>query len=169
MAADPTAYLTNLQQQALGIDDERIPLKNLREALSGPRVVITGAGGVGKTTLLKYIASLLASGLLDARTWTLLFPVWIPLAEVRDGESWAAYLGRRSEALDWGLPGEYFREKLESGAAILLIDEVTDRHAMAVEEAARRWPASRVVAAARAGACRKLAGYETIVIATINP
>ena len=82
-----------------------------------PDCAIEDAGGprVARATLHR-IGHLWALALLDDRFETLLLPVLVASADVLDG------LEAENRERGWGLSRDYFRERLESRACLLLID-----------------------------------------------
>ncbi len=111
--------------------EQREPM-DLREALEHRRLVIVGDPGSGKTTFLRRIAFERAERGTAAE-----FPVFIPVlalaahiaaysahAELeKESPQWLAhYLSTQGHALNWGLPEEFFTERLESGEAVVLLD-----------------------------------------------
>jgi hypothetical protein len=67
---------------------------------------------------IRELAHLWALGVLDVRADCLLIPV---LVTPREGPLIDA-LERRNGERDWGLPAAYFRERLEYGGCLLLIE-----------------------------------------------
>ena len=94
-------YLTDLRNRTAWAPDCAI------EETVGPRV--------GRATLHR-IAHLWALALLDDRFETLLLPVLVASTDVLDG------LESQNRERGWGLSREYFRERLESRACLLLLD-----------------------------------------------
>src|ERR1051326_3837065 len=104
-------YLTDLRNRTAWAPD--CPL----ETIDGPRV--------GRA-ILHRIAHLWALALLDDRFDTLLLPVLASSMEILDD------LDSANRESGWGLSRDYFRERLESRACLLLIDGPA--------AAADRWP-----------------------------
>jgi hypothetical protein len=104
-------YLTDLRNRTAWAPDCAI------EETHGPRV---------SRAALHRIAHLWALALLNDRFDTLLLPVLASSTEVLDA------LDADNRASGWGLSREYFRERLESRACLLLID--------GADGVADRWP-----------------------------
>jgi hypothetical protein len=79
--------------------------------------------------MLHRIAHLWALALLDDRFDTLLLPVLATESPLLD------HLDRENRAAGWGLPRDFFQERLDSGACLLLID--------GPEAEAAAWPRNR--------------------------
>ena len=79
--------------------------------------------------MLHRIGHLWALALLDDRFDTLLLPV------LATGSPLLDCLDRESRAAEWGLPRDFFYERLDSGACLLLID--------GPESEAATWPRNR--------------------------
>jgi len=123
----------------------------LREALVKRKLVIVGDPGSGKTTFLQRIAHTLCQTLLGADPDAARnklgmdgeppFPIYVRLSDLSafirheepDSESrppmshhspeWLVrFLVRTSKEFAWGLPEQFFREKLQAGTAIVLMD-----------------------------------------------
>jgi hypothetical protein len=94
-------YLTDLRDRTAWAPECAI------EDAAGPRV---------SRTMLHRIAHLWARGLLDDRFDTLLLPVLVTEAPLLDA------LERASARRSWGLSREFFEERLQSGACLLLFD-----------------------------------------------
>jgi len=165
-AADPSAYLSDIHHHTALLHD---PPEALENALIHPRLLIVGPSAAA---FLRHVAFLWCSGLEDAKTYSLLFPIFIPLAElpkhVDSHEPLIDYLGTQSGQRNWGLAASYFREKL--AAAFLLLDGLADVHEAhrqpvrrLIEEAAAAWPHSRIIVATQLpdGA---LAGFHTVFV-----
>lgn len=151
-ASDPSAYLAYLHNHTALIDDPPEPLEN---ALIHPRLLIVGPSA---PAFLRHIAFLWCSGLEDARTYSLIFPILIRLAELSNHlnspEPLLDCLAAQSRQLNWELSASYFREKLP--AAFLLLDGLnevpeTHRHSILrlIEDAATAWPQSRIIVTTR--------------------
>lgn len=87
------------------------------------------AGPTMPRAALHRIAHLWTLGLLDDRFETLLLPVLVTSAPILDE------LERGNREGAWNLSREYFRERLESGACLLLIE--------GPPEEAAHWPRNR--------------------------
>jgi len=155
--SDPSRYLEWLRGQTAPVDDSRpAGIEALEETLSHPRLLIVGDAGCGKTTFLRHVAFLWCCGLQDARTWSLLFPIFINLSELAAHiggcefpDGLIDFLGTRSRDLSWGLHRDFFREKLS--AALVLLDGLNEAPAAArlIEDTATANPQSRFVVTTR--------------------
>ena len=123
-----------------------VPLQN---ALKSDRLVIVGDPGSGKTTFLHRICYALSQTLLDepqaAKERLGIdgkpFPVFVRIGELAehirlcredparlgpvgaDAPTWLPnFLATKSEEMSWGLDEDFFRQKIESGQAIILLD-----------------------------------------------
>ena len=124
-----------------------VPLHN---ALKSDRLVIVGDPGSGKTTFLHRICYALAQTLLEEEPEAAKerlgidgkpFPVFVRIGELAehirlchedparpgpvsaDAPTWLPnFLTTRSEEMGWGLDEDFFRQTLESGQAIILLD-----------------------------------------------
>jgi hypothetical protein len=159
---DPSRYLKFLREETAR---EYQPCPEMEEALVYPRLLITGPAGAGKTAFLRYVAYLWCRALEDARTYTLLFPVFLRMAELaahiegagggppRESPEWLAdFLGRRGGQLGWQLSPEFLRQKIAAG--FLLLDglqEAPEWAARLVENVAAAFPRSRLVVTTREG------------------
>jgi hypothetical protein len=94
---------------------------------------------IGPTGFLNDIAHLLACGLLDARFDCLLIPIRLRNPQGDVAES--------LEAQNWGVPAGFWRNRLNDGACILLID-AAPQDAPWIEASARKWPRCRFLVAA---------------------
>ena len=120
----------------------------LREALRNSRLVIIGDPGAGKTTLLRRIAFAACNAALNRDDETLrgqlgfdrpVFPILLRVGDLIEHIAGAArrgdapttatspgwipnYLARLSDEADLGLGEAFFRERLESGEALVLLD-----------------------------------------------
>jgi hypothetical protein len=152
----------------------------LEEALAHDRLVVVGDPGAGKTTFLRHVA--LARVREFSATKDRPFPIFVRVAEL-----WASgamtdapsclirFLASRSVEFNQGLDEAFFRQKLEKGPAILLLDGLDEapgtreREATVqlMENATRAWRRCRFVVTTRpiAYAGRTvLAGFETAQI-----
>lgn len=165
-AADPSAYLAYLHNHTALIENPPEPLEN---ALIHPRLLIVGPSA---PAFLRHVAFLWCSGLEDSRTYSLLFPILMRLAELSNHltspEPLLDCLALQSRQLDWGLPASYFGEKLP--AAFILLDGLSDvpeahRHSIhrLIEEAAAAWPQSRIIVATRLPV-DSLAGFHAVFV-----
>jgi NACHT domain len=158
---DPSRYLAWLRAETA--DSQHTSLDSLEESLVHPRLLIVGPAGSGKTAFLQHVAFLWCCGLQDARTWSLLFPIFIRLPEAAayTGCGWLAdFLESRSRVLDWGLDAAFFRKKL--GAAFVFLDGLEEAPSTAglIEETAAANPLSRFAVASRPGTAG-LAGFHS--------
>jgi hypothetical protein len=112
-------YIQQLRAETV-IEDAGIPVDAL-EALASPRLLVRGSG---RSPFLRRIAYLWCGALLDMRFDTLLLPV---LARVRDLEvPLDALLNRRNREFGWGLPDDFFPERLASGACLVMLDGIEE-------------------------------------------
>ena len=167
--SDPSRYLAWLRDATAGAADVRpAGIEALEEALIHQRLLIVGGAGCGKTTFLRQVVFLWCCGLQDARTYSLLFPIFVQLSELgaEGGKDWLIdFLGVRNRELNWGLHADFFREKL--GAAFVLLDGLNDAPAAArpIEDIAAANPHSRFVVTTRPmgrPAAEILAGFHTV-------
>ena len=101
-------------------EDAPIP-EDALEALASTRLLVSGKGA---GWFLRRIAYLWCGALLDTRCNTLLLPV---MAQVREMDTaLAELLGRRNRECGWGLEEEFFTERLESGACLVLLEGLED-------------------------------------------
>ncbi len=124
-----------------------VPLQN---ALKSDRLVIVGDPGSGKTTFLHRISYALAQTLLEEEPQAAEerlgiedkpFPVFVRIGELAehirlcredprrpgpvgaDAPTWLPnFLATKSEEMSWGLDEDFFRQKIESGQAMILLD-----------------------------------------------
>jgi len=158
---DPSRYLEWLRAETA--DSPHTYLDSLKESLIHPRLLIVGPAGSGKTAFLKHVAFLWCCGLQDARTWSLLFPIFfrLPEAAAHKGSDWLAdFLAKRSRELEWGLDAAFFRQKL--GGAFVFLDGLEEAPLTAglIEETAAAHPLSPFVVASRTGTAG-LAGFHS--------
>ncbi|MCY2993130.1 MAG: SUMF1/EgtB/PvdO family nonheme iron enzyme [Planctomycetota bacterium] len=159
---------------------------DLRTALRNDRLVIVGDPRAGKTTLLRRIACLACQGLiadeprlvLEQLGWDQpLFPILIrvadltahlaaaqgrPAAPATDAApGWFPhYLAQASQAADLGLKEAFFRDRLDRGQAVLLLDGLdeapTEQHRQAIatllERTTERYGGCRYVLTSRPAA-----------------
>ena len=112
-------YIEQLRAETV-IEDAAIPAA-AAEALASPRLLVRGHGG---SRFLRRIAYLWCGALLDTRFDTLLLPV---LVRVRDLEiPLDALLNRRNREFGWGLPEDFFPERLASGACLVMLDGIEE-------------------------------------------
>ncbi|RQW04567.1 NACHT domain-containing protein, partial [candidate division KSB1 bacterium] len=99
-------------------------------------LIILGDPGAGKTTLLKYFALTFAKKEAAQRLniGGDLLPILIPLRNVDIEKSFLQNICRQLEGLDLGLSEEFFKEKLDKGHAIVLLDGLDE----VADEAARK-------------------------------
>jgi len=173
--ADPWRYLEWLREETAPCGGSRAAGEALEDSLVHPRLLIVGGAGCGKTTFLRQLAHLWCLGVQEARTYTLLFPIFVRLSELRaeTGGDWLIdFLEARSRERNWGLDREFFREKL--GAALAMLDGLDEAPwaARRIEEIAAASPQSRFVVTARpigpAGA-DGLAGFRTVNVGSVVP
>jgi hypothetical protein len=86
---------------------------------------------------IREIAYLWACGALDVRDDCLLIPVLVTAADAPLLET----LERRNIDRSWNLPPNYFRDRLEYGGCLLLLEEA--------DEVAAQYPLCRIVARAK--------------------
>jgi len=177
--SDPSRYLEWLRGQTAGawVPTSSQAGADLEESLTYPRLLIEGDPGSGKTAFLRHVAHLWVAGLLDARTYTLLFPIFICIAELaqhiechsgrlpRESPEWLIdFLETRNRELIWGLDADFLREKL--GGGFLLLDGLNDSPpwmARLVENAAAVYCQSRFVVTTRPGR-NAVAGFHCVRI-----
>ena len=122
----------------------------LQSALKSDRLVIVGDPGSGKTTFLHRISYALAQTLLDEEPKAARerlgidgkpFPVFVRIGELAehirlcredparpgpvgaDAPTWLPnFLATRSKEMSWGLDEDFFRQTIESGQAMILLD-----------------------------------------------
>lgn len=111
-------YLEDLRDRTAWAPD--VPLENL----AGPRY---------PRAALHRMAHLWTLALLDDRSDTLLLPILVTVAPLLEN------LESDNVARSWSLPAGYFRERLESGACLLFVDD-------SIVET-MRWPRNRVFVA----------------------
>jgi hypothetical protein len=167
-------------------EDRRTGRIQLSDALLHDRLVIVGDPGAGKTTLLRRIAFLACEAALteDSRTLCellgferVLFPILVRVGDLADHISAAKnrtnaptrgssmgwlphYLAQSSEEADMGLPVAFFRERLDTGDALVLLDGLdeapTEQHRKAflslLEETTARYDKCRYVLTSRPAA-----------------
>jgi hypothetical protein len=97
-------------------------------------LVILGDPGAGKTTLMKYFALTFAKKEAAQRLNISgdLLPILVPLRNVEMNESFLKSICRQVEGYDLNLSEAFFRDRLERGKAIVLLDgldEVADETA----------------------------------------
>lgn len=158
----------------------------LSEALQRARLVIVGDPGAGKTTLLRRIAFLACEAALNNDSRVLreqlglertLFPILIRVGDLTDHIAGAKnrtdaptrgtslgwlphYLAQSSEEADMGLSEAFFRERLDAGDALVLLDGLdeapTEQHRRAflglLEETTERYDKCRYVLTSRPAA-----------------
>jgi formylglycine-generating enzyme required for sulfatase activity len=145
-----------------GLDERKAGRVNLREALQNDRLIIVGDPGAGKTTLLRRIAFLACDAALKQDSHALRdqlgldgspFPILIRVSELTshianarnrsgapttdESPGWIPhYLATASEEADLGLGETFFRERLDSGEALVLLDGLdeapTEQHRKAL-------------------------------------
>jgi hypothetical protein len=155
--------------------------------LAAHRRVLIGDPGAGKTTWLNWVAWTLArerlgdtSGLakerpgLDRPLYPILLSISAWLEHIRTGgdrglpyptsalsSQWLLhYLDTRAQERNQGLPDDWFRERLDAGEALLLLDgldEAPDRVAREaavrlIEQVAAAWPNTQMVVTSRPAA-----------------
>ena len=131
--------LTTAARAAKGRDPDpagRKPM-GLEEALMHPRLVIVGDPGSGKTTFLRRLANSLAGGAqFAASLGDGPLPILIRVADlcehirnckdgptIKDSPQWLVhFLETQAGERVWALDGEFFRERLEGGGALVLLD-----------------------------------------------
>ncbi len=112
-------YALQLRAETLA-EDAPIP-EDALDALASTRLLVSGAGA---SWLLRRIAYLWCGALLDTRCSTLLLPV---MARVREMDTALPdLLGRRNRECGWGLEDQFFTERLESGACLVLLEGLED-------------------------------------------
>ena len=162
--ADPSRYLEWLRAETAPADGETGAIDGLEESLVHPRLLLLEEAAGWKSAFLRELAYLWCRGVEDARTYTLLFPIFVPMPDLRPeaGNGWLLdYLAVRSRELQWGLDGEFFRRKL--AAALVMIErlDAAPWAAGAIERMAGANPRSRFVVTARPMAM-ELAGFHTV-------
>jgi predicted NACHT family NTPase len=185
----PELARTGMQPRATAdqdFEDRRTGRIQLSEALQYDRLVIVGDPGAGKTTLLRRIAFLACEARLSSDSRAMredlglereLFPILVRVGDLTDhiaaaknrsdaptrGTSlgWLPhYLAQSSEEADMGLSEAFFRERLDSGDALVLLDGLdeapTEQHRKAfltlLEETAGRYDKCRYVLTSRPAA-----------------
>jgi hypothetical protein len=108
-------YIEQLRAQTR-IDDAPIHGEAV-EALASPRLLVRGRDA---SEFLRRIGYLWCGAMLDTRVDTLLLPVLARVAELE--VPLPALLRRRSLEFGWGLPDDFFEERLASGACLVLLD-----------------------------------------------
>ena len=170
---------------AQGLDTVQREAAQLHEALTNKRLVIVGDPGSGKTTFLRRIAFALCQTTLDevpdaAESRLGIrdqpFPVFIRIAEllqhmrnaretglrgaptIDDAPAWLThFLTTSNKDANWGLSESFFKNKLQDGACILLLDGLDeapnrqDRETVArlVEKATQAYENCRFVVTTR--------------------
>lgn len=119
------------------------PVRRVEELLAGAqRVFIRGEAGLGKTTLLQWIAVRSALGDFPEQLagWNATVPFFIPLRRYagRDLPSPAQFLDEGGRYIADSMPPGYVVEKLRDGSAVLLVDGVDELVAERRAEA-RAW------------------------------
>ncbi len=123
----------------------------LEEALAHARLVVVGDPGSGKTTFLRHVALGRVNDFV-ARPSEARFPVFVRISELLthirkrpgsplsdDSPRWLVdLLASRSEELNQGLSARYFRERLERGPAIVLLDGLDEAATIGERETAVR-------------------------------
>lgn len=98
-------------------EDTSIP-DDVVEALSERRLLLLGGRG---PLLLRSLAYLWCGALLDTRCDTLLLPVLVRARDLKIPLD--ALLELRNAECNWALPAGFFRERLTSGACLVLLHE----------------------------------------------
>lgn len=166
--SDPSRYLKWLYEES-GTGIPACVSPDLDAALAHPRLLIEGPAGSGKTAFLQDVAHLWVAGLLDARTYTLLFPIFIRLSELAAShgspDPLIDFLNRRNRELHWGLHPGFFREKM--AASFVLLDGLDEIPGLArlIEDTAAANPHSRFVVTTRPQSPPKiLAGFHVVQV-----
>jgi len=164
--SDPSRYLAWLYEETRSTGIPACVSPDLDAALTYPRLLIEGPAG---SPFLRHVAHLWVAGLLDARTYTLLFPIFIRLSELaaisESPDPLIDFLDRRNRELNWGLHSDFFREKL--GAALVLLDGLDEAPGLArlIEDIAAANPHSRFIVTTRPQSPPKiLAGFHVVQV-----
>lgn len=134
------------------LDREFIPVRGLGAAMADrPRLVLTGAAGMGKTTALAHLALVHARAIL-ADEHTARIPIWFSARDLSNGHLPAPSDLPRAlglgDALTTQCPKDYFANALASGRALVLIDDLDALAPDAAAEWLANFATARLVATA---------------------